>query len=64
MARMHHGLSVQRIDSDIGKLEGMELHSTPSQHNGGLLDARPILPDEYAFIDTFRNLGGSYHGGF
>ena len=58
LERMEKGLAEQRINALTGKLETKELHHFPAQKDGGLFDFNALWPDEHAFVDPYRHLGG------
>ncbi|MBI3259484.1 MAG: hypothetical protein HYZ54_08440 [Ignavibacteriae bacterium] len=56
LERMKKGLAPQRLNTQTGKMESMELHHDPAQRDGGLFDFVPLWPDEHAGVDSLRRL--------
>lgn len=57
LPRMEKGLAPQRVNTQTGQLESMELHHDPAQKDGGLFDFIELWPDEHAKLDPKRYLG-------
>jgi filamentous hemagglutinin len=54
LERMKQGLAPQRLNTDTGQLESMELHHDPAQRDGGLFDFIEVWPQEHAKLDPKR----------